>query len=205
MRYEAFFMMDLKKTKWNDVIMPVILEVPESARRLKGREKTGFLSSHARKALMRSAEKSGFLLEKLDKDKMGAPLPFKGVFWSISHKEEYVAAAASCNPVGIDIEKIRACPKSLYVKIASEAEWLIFKDSVHDPFFRCWTAKEAVLKVERVGLTGLSRCRISAAIDDALLVVSFENREWFVRQYYHDGHVASVVVSHDDRVEWQVC
>jgi 4'-phosphopantetheinyl transferase len=96
------------------VIYPVLMPVSVSGRALAGKERVAHLSALARRALSLSANKSGVSLDRLDKDEGGAPLPFEGVYWSVSHKETFVAGVAAPAPVGIDIERIRPCSDALF-------------------------------------------------------------------------------------------
>jgi 4'-phosphopantetheinyl transferase len=74
----------------NSVIYPVILSVPTKVADFKPRDRVTFLSQHARKAIDASAQKSGISTGELKKDENGAPLPFEGTYWSITHKSEYL-------------------------------------------------------------------------------------------------------------------
>ena len=130
----------------NRIIYPVILAVPDEVADFKPRDRVKFLSQHARRALKRSAQKSNLPLGDLMQDDNGAPLPSNNVYWSITHKTQYVAGVAAPTPVGIDIERIRECSPGLFARTAGESEW-----ALSDPentslitFFRYWTSKEAL-------------------------------------------------------------
>jgi len=142
-------------------IYPVILPVPAEARGLSPRRRVLFLSRHAREALQRSAESLQVDLGPLEKDPRGAPLPFRGYFWSVTHKPEYVGGVLAPSPVGMDLEKIKPASAALFRKTASEEEWAMAGGSRRETLFLgFWTAKEAVLKVGGEGMKDLSRCRI---------------------------------------------
>lgn len=185
------------------VLYPVILPVAAACRGLKGRAKVLHLSARAREALKASAEKSGVQLPHLPKDDRGAPLPVGGVFWSISHKSEFVAGVVSRHPVGIDLEKIRTCSAALCRKIADEAEWALSREARQRLFFRFWTAKEAALKAAGTGLTELSSCRVQSVPDDRHLILSYRGAPVTVEHFYFDRHVAAVVRG-AHRVEWHL-
>ncbi len=176
------------------VIYPVVMPVPPFERDLSGKEKTARLSALARRALFRSAEKSGVTLDHLDKDERGAPLPFEGTHWSVSHKETFVAGVVAPAPVGIDIERVRPCDEALFRKTGTEEEWAL-GEGARDThlFFRYWTAKEAVLKTTGAGFREFSQCRVSAIVDDHILALWYRDREWRVAHFYFDGHMAAVV------------
>jgi 4'-phosphopantetheinyl transferase len=186
------------------VIYPVILPVPVATRGLAPRERVRFLSQHAREALRRSAGRLGIELEPLHKNARGAPLPFQGHFWSLTHKPEYVGAVLAPSPVGMDLEPIRPCSSALLRRTATEEEWALAGGGDRETFFlRYWTAKEAVLKTGSEGIKDLSRCLIRQVIDATRLGVDYHGRRWTVEQAFFDGHVASVACQ-DARLEWSV-
>ncbi len=183
-------------------IHPVILPVPADARDLSPQRRVRFLSRHAREALRRSAERLQVELGPLEKDPRGAPLPFRGYFWSVTHKPEYVGGVLAPSPVGMDLEKIRPCSEALFRQTASEEEWALAGRSGREQlFFRYWTAKEAVLKTGGEGIKDLSRCRVRKVIDDTHLIVEYSGAAWPVEQIFFDGHVASAA-GQAVRVEW---
>jgi 4'-phosphopantetheinyl transferase len=176
------------------VIYPVISPVSVSERTLSGKKKVAHLSALARQALFISAKKSGVSLDRLDKDEGGAPLPFKGTHWSISHKETFVAGVAAPGPVGIDIERIRSCSKALFRKTGTDEEWSLGGGQPDNHlFFRYWTAKEAVLKTSGAGFREFSQCRVRRIVDEKKLVLFYRDREWRVAHFYFEGHMAAVV------------
>ncbi len=186
-----------------DVIRPVILPVPASVWRLSGKEKNAFLSVLARRAVALSATKSGAFIDRFDKDDQGAPLSCSGVFWSLSHKETYVAGVVATGPVGIDVERVKPCADALFRKTGTDAEWQLAGRPERRglTFFRYWTAKEAVLKTSGAGFREFSDCRVCRVISDRLLLVRYRDQDWLVDQIVFDGHVASVTRT-GWRVEW---
>jgi 4'-phosphopantetheinyl transferase len=186
------------------IIHPVVMPVSESSKGLAGKEKVTHLSAFARQALARSAKISGVVLDRLDKDERGAPLPFEGVHWSISHKDAYVAGVTAPCPVGIDIEKIRPCSEALFRRTGSDEEWgLGSNPKDHHLFFRYWTAKEAVLKTTGAGFREFSDCRVIRIEDEQALTLFYRGREWLVSQFFFDDHVAAVVKEGWD-VSWEI-
>ncbi|MGD8366451.1 MAG: 4'-phosphopantetheinyl transferase superfamily protein [Desulfobacterales bacterium] len=173
-------------------IYPVVLKVPKEKEALKGREKVRFLSDFARVALRRSAARLGVDLPKLEKRENGAPVPTAGTYWSIAHKSRYVAAVAAPRPVGIDIEQIRPFKDGLAEKIGTPEEWGLFPGDRRLAFFRCWTAKEAVLKGECIGIAGLSGCRIVSVDGPRRLLVVYQERTWTVDSRLDDEHLTAV-------------
>lgn len=173
-------------------VFPVLLAVPEHCRSLKGREKVVFLSRHARHALDISAVKSGAVLKDLPKDDSGAPLPEDGVYWSLSHKPGFVGGVVASSPIGIDIEKVKECNEGLFGKVGRDDEWDMLGGRSPETFFRCWTAKEAVLKTTGTGFKGIGQCRIRRADDPTHLTVQSMGREWKVEHLFFSGHIAAV-------------
>jgi len=155
--------------KFPDIIFPVILKVPDEKRGLSGRESVRFLSQYARQAVMACAEKTGIEFSVFEKDSDGVPLPSNGVYWSLSHKPEYVAGVISDDRVGIDIEPIRPVEASLINRILDSKEQQTAGRISDEMFFRCWTAKESVLKAVGAGLKGLSQCNGPAPFNFLLL------------------------------------
>ncbi len=180
-------------TNDSPAIYPVILTVPAACRELPARERVRELSRRAREALRLSAERVGVALGPLDKDSRGAPLPFGGWFWSLTHKPRYVAGVVSPDAVGVDLEQVRACSPGLYRKTAAPEEWALEGTTDRQTvFFRFWTAKEAVLKTGGEGIKDLSRCRIARIESIGRLLVDYAGRKWTVEQVMFDGHVAAV-------------
>jgi len=190
--------MDSYNTRY---IFPVILKVPDEEKTLSGRESVAFLRQYARRAVLISAEKSGMDLPQLRNDESGAPIPVGGVFWSLSHKPGYVAGVVSESPIGIDVEFIRPVSTALFNKILDEREQKLGGIPSPEFFFRCWTAKEGVLKAAGVGIRGLSRCRIDRIISPAALTVSYEKRGFEIEQTVYDDHIISVV-TRGQAVRW---
>jgi 4'-phosphopantetheinyl transferase len=177
----------------NRIVYPVILAVPEKDRQLTGREKVAGLSRHARRALEISAQKSGIALIDLQKDEKGAPLPFNGHYWSVTHKPQYVGGVVAASMIGIDIEKIRPCSEALLKKTVDDSEWGLADADRFSLFFRYWTSKECVLKAVGIGIRDLAKCRIAQVVDDDNLVVNYDGKLWQVEHAVFDGHIASIV------------
>ena len=183
------------------MIYPVILAVPEADQHFKARERVENLSHHARKALDISAKKSGVMVTNLLKDDDGAPLPFNGNYWSVTHKPVYVGGVIASKKIGIDIENIRPCSEALFKKIALDSEWVLSDMDPFQLFFRYWTSKESVLKAVGIGIRDLSKCRVKKIVDDNHLIIHYKNQDWLIEHFFFNGHIASVV-RNDFDVEW---
>lgn len=185
----------------NLIIYPVILAVPDEKQLLTGREKVSFLSTHARRALEISAQKSRIQLGVLNKNKNGVPLPFNGNYWSVTHKTGYVGGVVAPTRIGIDLEKMRPIKAPLYGKTARNSEWALSDTDSIPLFFRFWTSKESVLKASGSGIRDLLNCRIKQIIDDEHLIIDYKEQDWHVEHFYFNGHIASVVKNNTD-TDW---
>ena len=189
----------------NQILHPVILSVPEQVQEFKPKDRVLYLSRHARRALTRSAARSGLRTGELLKNENGVPLPFDGTFWSLTHKTQYVAGVVAPTPIGIDIERIRDLSRGLFQKTAASEEWALAGTAKKSQmtFFRFWTAKEAVLKATGIGIKDLLRCRVRQILDDAHLVIQYESKDWLIEHFFHDQHIASIV-QNDFHIDWVV-
>ncbi len=182
--------------KKQTTLHPVILPVPANARQLSPRSRVVYLSRHAREALKLSAEMSGFDWGEPLKGEDGQPLPTNGIYWSLTHKPDYVAAVVAQRPIGIDVEKItERKTAAIFDKVADPNEWALIGARSWEGFHRYWTAKEAVLKAEGTGLRGLSHCRVIEIPDAFNLILRVGDRRMMVEHHYFDNHIASIVKS----------
>ncbi|MFZ5564871.1 MAG: 4'-phosphopantetheinyl transferase family protein [Thermodesulfobacteriota bacterium] len=187
------------------VLYPVICPVPRALADLPLDRRQAALSDCSREPVVLSAQKSGLPPPCVfRKDDRGAPVPEQGVWWSVSHKPDYVAGVVSAAPIGIDVEKIAPRSEALIPKVVSPAEAALFSQDRWTVFFRCWTAKEATLKSRGAGIADLDRCRIVSVFSDVRVAVCFKDAALFVEQCFFDGHVASVAGSENQPVEWTV-
>ncbi|MDJ0874084.1 MAG: 4'-phosphopantetheinyl transferase superfamily protein [Desulfobacterales bacterium] len=185
-------------------LYPVVLSVPAHLQRLRGRPRVAILSRLARVAVRLSARLSGVAAPAAEKNDRGVPQPSAGIHWSLTHKPAFVAGVVAAAPVGIDIEFIRVPSEGLYRRIATAEEWRLGRGMARrDLFYRFWTAKEAVLKAEQIGLRGLADCRISALIDRQHMQLVYARRTWSVSHYDLPDHVAAVT-SGPEHIQWQV-
>ena len=187
----------------NLTIHPVILAVPEEVGDFKPRDRIKFLSRHARLALKLSAQKSKMQLDELKQAENGAPLPFNDIYWSITHKTQYVGGVVAPTPIGIDIERIRECSRGLFAKTAGDREWALGEAEKNSllTFFRYWTAKEALVKTSGSGLKDLLKCQVTRIIDDRHLKIRYSDREWLIENFYFDQHIASITQD-AYQIEW---
>ena len=189
----------------NQILHPVILPVPERVQKFKPRGRVLYLSRHARRALERSAAKSGIRAGELLKDANGTPLPFDGTFWSITHKTQYVGGVVAPTPIGLDIERIRDFSRGLFRKTAAEQEWALANTEGKSllTFFRFWTSKEAILKATGIGIKDLLKCQVRQILDDRHLVIHYEGKDWLIEHFFYDRHIASIV-QNSFCIDWAV-
>jgi len=196
--------MALESTR-KQILHPVILPVPAEVQGFKPKDRVIFLSRYARRALKRSAAKSGIRAGELVKDENGMPLPFDGTFWSITHKTHYVAGVVSPTPIGIDIERIRDFSRGLFRKTAADREWALANTEGKSlmTFFRFWTSKEAVLKATGIGIRDLLKCQVRQILDDRHLVIQYEGKDWLIEHFFFDQHIASIV-QNSFHIDWAI-
>ncbi len=184
----------------------VIMPVSQDIRRLSGKEKKLALSRHARLALTLSAALSSVALDLklLKKGERGEPLPSGGVYWSLSHTSDFVAAVVAPHPIGIDIEKVKPCSAALQARISGGNEWEL-ADTIDDALVcRFWTAKEAVLKAIGAGLAGLDKCVVTEITDDRHMRLRFESDTWVVSHCSHAFHHIAAITSAAEGVRWHI-
>jgi len=184
-------------------IYPVILSVPPQSRKLNGRARVKMLSLLARQALELCAGKCDLQIGELRKSTHGVPLPFHGHYWSLTHKPAYVGAVISLQRTGIDIEEIRPVSEALYHRVAKDQEWQLGGQRSEMLFFRFWTAKEAVLKAEGLGMAGLSKCAVTQILDRQHIQLCCRDTDYWIEQIYFDDHIASVVKNKLD-TQWTI-
>jgi 4'-phosphopantetheinyl transferase len=187
----------------NQILYPVILAVPAEVADFKPRDRVKFLSRHARLALKKSACKSNVRLGELKQDENGAPLPHDGLYWSVTHKTQYVGGVVAPTPIGIDIERIRECSPGLFAKTAGDREWALAEPEKKSltTFFRYWTSKEALVKTSGSGLKDLLKCRVTRIIDDRHIQIRYMDRQWLIEHFYFDQHLAAITRD-TCQIEW---
>jgi 4'-phosphopantetheinyl transferase len=136
-------------------------------------------------------------------DADGVPMPQDGLSWSISHKRTWAAAVIADRPVGIDVEKIEPRRVELLDELGDADEWRRMGDRSWHSFFRLWTAKEAALKANGVGIGRLAACRLVDVASERQMALEYEGRSWLIEHFGFEGHLAAVTY-YDAEVDWLV-
>lgn len=183
----------MKGSEVVETLYPVVCKVPAAVSALEVGARVKALSRAARESVLLSARRTGVVLEAFPKGSRGHPLPWRGIHWSLTHKPAYVAGVVSDAAVGIDIERIKTVSTPLFERLCSRREAALFPEKSRDRiFFRCFTAKEAVLKRWGRGLVGLDDVSVISVIDAAQLLLFYENTPVRVVQFEIGGHLVSV-------------
>lgn len=87
----------------------------------------------------------------------GAPYLEQGPYFSISHCKNAIAVAIGENPIGIDIEHLRAAKTELVERTMNlqEQQQIWQAENPDWAFTQLWTQKEAVLKMQGTGITSI--------------------------------------------------
>lgn len=181
----------LRRTPGQDASLPAPVRV-ENQRRA------------ARSACRECARLFSLRVRALPQDDDGAPLPIKGWHWSLSHTSAWVGGVVFPFPVGLDLERVQNRRQELVRATASHEEFELLGGFRWEHFTRLWSAKEAVLKKARVGLSELSQCRLVAVPGPRALVIFHRDRNHHVHQSFANGHFVSICAENSDcaQIEW---
>lgn len=184
------------------ILRPVLMRITERESP-RGPQRLERQRRYARAALRKCAELSGAPTEGWRQSDERVPMPNGRFHWSIAHKRSWVAAVIADRPVGIDIEHVAPRKTDLFDEVATAEEWSKLDRRDWPAFFRIWTAKEATLKANGVGIGHLAECRVVAADAPMRITISYADREWAIEHFEHDGHIAAVTRVGDE-VRWHV-
>jgi len=135
--------------------------------------------------------------------------PEYGLFFNITHSQDFVLFAFAKAPVGIDVEftsrKVDFEP--VMRRFFSEKEREDWRrnsvPSAAEAFFRGWTRKEAFLKATGEGISGLGQTEISFAPENPFALAGRTDNlnisEWLFHDFIPDKeYLASVAVKSKD-------
>jgi phosphopantetheinyl transferase len=178
--------------KLHVVLATVAPELRGRAQATEGRRLGALaLARSARKARLTGAPKD------FPRDEEGVPASFtdkKGAtwHWSTTNTRGLVAGVVAQTPVALDAEW-RGRSRLDAVRGSSAPDELTKLEGFPEPReLVLWTAKEAVLKVARVGLAGLSKTRLFAVLARDRLVLSYDEKRFAVRTFVLEDHVIAV-------------
>jgi 4'-phosphopantetheinyl transferase len=188
-----------------NILNPVILTVPYQSFNFSMPQRVKAISKLSRETVFISAHLSHLEIRDLRQASTGMPMPDKDIYWSVSHKPKYVCGVVSEQRIGIDIEEIRPQQQSMYDYVASEKEWdCIDGNRSKRSFFRCWTAKEAVLKAVGTGIVDLLKCQVIEDSGDSAMLLHYHDRQWQVAHYYLNNHIAAITHNDHNEIVWQL-
>ena len=118
-------------------------------------------------------------LKSLQKRKNGE------IFFSISHKKNYVAVAISRKEIGIDLEILQERDKSLF-NYFTEKEWSNLEGKNWQNFYILWTAKEALIKKLQLKLDNLRDINLIKKEGDKL-TLQFARKNFLVESFRKGG------------------
>ncbi len=184
------------------ILQPVLVPIPV-VDRLPPPQRVQQQRAYARRALRHCAGLCGAPKDGWVQSPEGVPLPLQGYHWSIAHKRRWAAAVIADHPVGIDIEHVTPRRHNLFDAVGGEDEWRLLGDRSWHSFFRLFTAKEATLKANGVGIGYLSACRVVKVADARHVATEFQGRTWRIEHFEHDNHIAAVTYG-EEEVAWHV-
>ncbi len=181
----------------------MLIPIPDNGRDVLPRERIRRQREAAARALDESARLSVLPRLTWERDAAGVPVFDRGVCWSLSHKPSTVAGVVSAEPVGVDVEVVAPRHDGLWDYVASPEEQARAGARDWPMFFRFWTAKEAVLKAHRVGLSRLDDCRVFEGPHADRALLTFAGRPLSVT-YFQSGDVMAAVTAEPASVQWHV-
>lgn len=112
-----------------------------------------------------------------------------GLFFNLSHSDDYVLCAVAQREVGCDVERVKDVDIALANRFFCEEEYAHIaaqetaEEQIH-LFFRYWTLKESFMKATGLGMSlPLHSFRIKLEGEKPALVQMTSRREYFLREY----------------------
>lgn len=183
-----------------DTIFVQVLRTPDQERTRPAGERVLAQRAAARRALDLVAARAGCPDRVFQKTaERGPPIPTEsGWHWTITHDATYVAAAVDRTaPLGVDVERNELRRRVLVERVADERERALLGERDGGSldgasFARLWTGKEAVLKAERIGIPGLSKCRVVDAPDEPRTELEYDGAPRHVSFIRAANHTVSL-------------
>ena len=121
-------------------------------------------------ARMAVAQLTGRPLEQVELLHLPSGKPWaEGCCFSVSHSESFVVCAAGPRPVGVDAERLRPFDRKIPNRFFSSAEQAALAAvpaaEQERCFWRIWTGKEALVKLEGTGLSAFRHADTCAVKD----------------------------------------
>lgn len=152
--------MILNSNKYTNRDIELFSQAVDDGRKIVSKQ-TAIAHYHVKKHISEQINKSISEI-KFTKNPHGKPLCSYGIYFSISHSDEYIAIVFDNSEIGIDIEKKRKINQKLWKKTASEsdiAQYLL--DDADTGFLKMWTIKEAYFKFIGTGITDPKKVSVS--------------------------------------------
>ena len=183
--------------------MSVTLELvlAHSSPALSRRERVAARGRAGLRALERSAALAGaprawaapLERARLPRDLDGAPLERDGWHWSLADTTGLAAGLVAPLPAALDAEWLgRPRWHAARERFRASGELERLGADERSGVLQLWTAKEALLKLRRVGIADLERCRLIAREDAETLVLLHAGRETRVRVVERGEHVVAL-------------
>jgi hypothetical protein len=160
----------------------------------------------ARAALQHAAAMAGappsFARTAPARDGDGAPLPRDGWHWSLADTTGLAAALVAPVPAALDAEWLgRPRWESARLSFHETGELARLGGDGKERVLALWCAKEALLKLRRVGLAELGDCLLVERRSPEVLLLRHRGRENVVRVFRHEEHVLALACDEPAELE----
>ena len=142
-----------------------------------------------KQSIMSSILKNKYIKGNIYYNEHGKPLS-DAIFFNVSHSDDFVLLARSEAEIGIDIEHIaKDVDSDLINHVCSQEEVdYINQNDKNKAFYTLWTKKEAILKLEGIGLTN--------KLKDILV-----NNKYYLKSKYISDYVYSIALNCKEEIE----
>lgn len=119
-------------------------------------------------------------------------------FFSISHKNKYVAFIASDNPIGIDIEDLN---QKVDINITKKYFPNYIDNFNNEDFLTCWTKTESLLKCANITFT--AACKNINQLND-INTTDIDDKYYF-KTLKHKNMLITICHKHKTQSEYKIC